>query len=117
MYAPKRIGYSYVGIELRTILAVLDNNNNLGRDRSGKQKVKYSKATKQHKLLDLPVAKNTKWRTQLVLDAVECVKDPELFPFDPAIPELLFPFDLPENVAAVPRPSRDVLARRDRYRV
>lgn len=116
MYAPKRIGYSYVGIELRSILAVLDNNHNLGREKSGKQKVKYSKATKQFSLVDVPTAKDNKWCKDLVLQAVECVKDKSLYPFNPDISEVLFPFDLPSSVSAVSRPSREELAEKKRYR-
>lgn len=116
MYAPKRIGYSYVGMELRTILAVLDNNSNLNREKSGKKKIKYSKATKKHTLVDLPAAKDIQWCKDLVSQAVECVVDKSLFPFHPEISELLFPFDLPTSVAAVPRPSRAELIVQEKYR-
>jgi hypothetical protein len=117
VYAPKRISYTYVGLELRTILAVLDHNNNLGRAKTGLTDYKYSKATKQWKLVEQSTPKNQKWRADLVDLAVKLVQDGDLFPYDPAITEHLFPFDLPETIAAVPKPTREELAAKKKFRV
>jgi hypothetical protein len=90
---------------------------NRGRSKTGKSDFKYSKATKQWKLVERSTPKNHQWRADLVAQAVMLVQDGDLFPFQPEISELLFPFDLPDNIAAVPKPTREELNAKKKYRV
>jgi hypothetical protein len=117
IYAPKRIGYSYAGMVLRTILAVLDTNYNVNRAKSGIVKCKYSKATKQYKLVEQPVPKSHKWRKDLVSLTVDFAIGKIDIPYDPKITELLFPHDLPDTIAVVPKPTRDELAQAKKFRL
>jgi hypothetical protein len=106
MYAPKRIAYTYEGLVVRTILAVLDHNNNQGRKVIG-EKVDYSKVTKEYKLHDKYEEKNQSWRKDLVKKCVEFVVNPDLITFNPEIDEFLIPFDIPDNIVptSVVKPS------------
>jgi hypothetical protein len=106
MYAPKRIAYTYEGLVVRTILAVLDHNSNQGRKVIG-EKVDYSKVSKEYKLHDKYEEKDQSWRKDLVQKCVEYVRNPELITFNPEIDKFLIPFDLPDNIVptSVVKPS------------
>lgn len=97
VYAPKRIAYTYEGMVVRTILAVLDHNTNVGRKVIG-EKMEYAKVSKEYKLYDQYEEKDQTWRKELVQKCVEFVRDPELITFNPDIDQFLMPFDLPKNI-------------------
>jgi hypothetical protein len=116
VYAPKRIAYSYSGMVLRTILAVLDHNNNVGREVVG-ERVRYNKVSKRYFLGDQYAAKSSQWRTDLVNKIVDFTKNPSLIEFNPDVEELLFPFPIPKNIAVgVPKPTIQELREEPRYR-
>jgi hypothetical protein len=113
VYAPKRIAYTYEGLVVRTILAVLDHNFNVGREVVG-DKVDYNKVSKEYKLHDKYQSKDQSWRRDLVKKCVEFVTNPELITFNPEIDKLLIPFDLPDNIVpiGIQRPSIDELRKK-----
>lgn len=115
VYSPKRIIYSYTGMVLRNILAILDHNQNLGRKLIG-QKVRYSKATKQYKLEDVFEKKSEQWRKDLVQKIVRSATEESLCIVDPEKQKVLFPFDLPKNIAPIERPTLASLVAKDKYR-
>jgi hypothetical protein len=108
VYAPKRISYTYEGMVIRTILAIIDHNENVGRKVIGDQ-LKYSKATKEYKLQEKYQAKDESWRLALVQDCVKFVTDDKFIEFSPDFDELLKPFDLPKTIAAAEKPSLEKL--------
>jgi hypothetical protein len=104
VYAPKRISYSYEGMVTRTILAIIDHNENVGRQVIGDQS-KYSKATKEHKLQARYEAKDESWRRELVQNCVKFVTNDHFVEFNPDLDALLMPFDLPKSIAQSEKPS------------
>lgn len=82
---------------VRTILAVLDHNTNVGRQVIG-EKMEYAKVSKEYKLYDQYEEKDQTWRKELVQKCVEFVRNPELITFNPDIDQFLIPFDLPNNI-------------------
>jgi diphthamide synthase subunit DPH2 len=115
VYSPKRIVYSYTGMVLRTILAILDHNNNVGR-KVKSQVRKYSKATKQWKLRDVYETKKDQWRLDLVQKIVSSATNKEMCEVSPAIQKILFPFELPKNIAPIEKPTMAELIAKDQYR-
>jgi hypothetical protein len=115
VYCPKRIVYLYKGMVLRNILAVLDNNNNLGR-KVIKKKLYYSKATKQYFEKDVYEPKSGKWRLNLVDKITQAVSDTTLLVISDKVKELLYPWSIPKNIAQVEKPSKEELAKKRQYR-
>jgi hypothetical protein len=113
MYASKETYFSYSGMVLRTILAVIDHNSNIGREKVGTKWV-YSNAKKTMVEKAKYAPKSNQWRVQLLDEIVRfSTTEPELVEFDPAVEELLFPFHLPKNMTGLERPSRaELLAAR-----
>jgi hypothetical protein len=118
MYASKETYFSYSGMVLRTILAVLDHNSNIGREKIGTKWV-YSNAKKVMVEKAKYAPKSDTWRFQLLDEIVRfSTTDPDLVEFDPQVEELLFPFHLPKNMTGLERPPQAELmaARRSRNR-
>ncbi|CAB3382622.1 Hypothetical predicted protein [Cloeon dipterum] len=109
IYAPKRMAFSYHGMVLRTILAAMDTNNNVGREIVGTG-MRYSKGQKAYVLLNKYEDKSDKWRKNLVNRIVQYVANPSLIDEDEAeIMQLLFPLDVPDNIAQVEKPPKETL--------
>jgi hypothetical protein len=93
---------------IRTILAIIDHNENVGRKVIGDE-LKYSKATKEYKLQDKYETKDESWRLALVQDCVKFVTDEKFIENCPDFDELLKPFDLPKTISACEKPSLEEL--------
>lgn len=118
MYASKETQFSYSGMVLRTILAVMDHNSNIGRAKIGTKWV-YSNAKKTMVEKAKYAPKSDVWRKKLLDDIVVfSTSDPELVEFDPQVEELLYPFHLPKNMTGLARPTHAefIAARRSRIR-
>jgi hypothetical protein len=92
----------------RTILAIIDHNENVGRRVIGDQ-LKYSKATKEIKLQAKYEAKDESWRLELVQNCVKFVTNDYFAEFNPDYDELLKPFDLPKTISGSEKPSMEEL--------
>jgi hypothetical protein len=89
---------------IRTILAIIDHNENVGRAVIGDE-IRYSKATKEYKLQAKYEAKDESWRRELVQNCVKFVTNDYFVEFNPDYDELLKPFDLPKTIAQSEKPS------------
>jgi hypothetical protein len=104
-YASKEIYFSYTGMVLRNILAVMDHNLNLGREQIG-ERVVYCPAKKEYVIKPTFGPKDESWRIDLADKIVKfATTEPNLVEFDPRIEELLFPFDLPANITGLEKPT------------
>jgi hypothetical protein len=65
VYCSKRSYFSIPGTIYRTILAILDFNNNVNRPKAGTPQVHYSKASSSYVLRDTYANKNESWRHNL----------------------------------------------------
>jgi len=113
-YASKETQFSYQGMILRHILAVLDHNYNVGRAKTG-TKIVYSPARKEYVEKAVFAPKDDSWKyaiLQIILKFSST--NPEIIEFNPAVEELLFPFHLPKNITGLEKPTtKDFLERRD----
>lgn len=108
VYAPKRICYSYEGMVVRTILAIIDHNSNVGREAVG-EKMKYSKPTKEYRMQTTYEEKDDTWRRELVQNCVKFVTDSHFIEFNPDWDAMLMPLDIPQNTAVGEKPSVEAL--------
>lgn len=104
-YCPKRLGFTYEGMLARTQLAILDHNNNTGREQAKTKQgeprfnTKFSKQTKTWVANRITVKKNRFWAEQLMCDAVHVWQN-EQNVTRPQIPPL------PKNIAPIPKPPK-----------
>ena len=83
-YMPKRIAFSYKGIKARTMLAILDDNFNVGRqqattkDGSKRWVVHWSKATSSFVAKQVFQEKKYDFRTDLANAIVHIVEEGKL---------------------------------------
>lgn len=99
-YTPKKSHFSYDGMVLRSMLAILDHNVNTGRGivRSG---IRYSKATKKYVEQSIRSPKCYKWRQEIVDKVCSFVGGS----VDLAIEEDPYAVNVPQNIAPNSRPS------------
>jgi len=91
---------------LRTILAVLDHNLNLGREEID-YKIVYSNARKEYVQKSVYAAKDYNWTFEIVKDIIRfATTHPDSVEFDPDVEELLFPFHLPKNITGLVKPDK-----------
>ncbi|XP_033107957.1 uncharacterized protein LOC117109688 [Anneissia japonica] len=82
-YVPKRIAFSYEGMVARTMLAALDNNNNVGRrqstDSMGEKqwKVQWSKRTKSFVVKQVVDLKDYSFRKELTDASLDRLQNSE----------------------------------------
>lgn len=98
-YLPKKSHFSYNGMVLRGMLAILDHNLNLNRDicRTG---VRYSKSTKKYVVRNIRVSKDYTWRQDMTEKVCAFVRGE----IDLSIDEDPYLVEVPKNIAPVPRP-------------
>jgi hypothetical protein len=111
MYTPKRIQYPCVGMVMRSILAILDHNANVSRKIIGQSTV-YSKAKKCYVLKNKYEYKCNMWKEELVQRILNFVYEPNSVPYNPEIDKLLFPFEIPERMVEVSKPTSDEILKK-----
>lgn len=105
-FLPKRLHFGYVGMCLRSIIAILDHNNNVGR-KAKSQKAQYSKVSARWVLKNVYELKTSTWKRDILSEVLACV----VTPVSSDLPSVTKPADLPANIAPVPRPSIEALRR------
>ena len=104
-WALKSYHFSYLGMVMRSQLAVLDFNSGYGleqaRTKSGKKKcnVGFSKITKTWSSKPIKAKKDNSYLKEMVQETIECAASKTTLPI-PVIPSL------PENIANVPKPNK-----------
>ena len=104
-YMPKRIHFSYEGMFLRSTIAAMDHNNNLGKKKIGEKK-QFSKATKSWTLKSRYSSCIIDWKKdaiQRILSASKAGSIPQVEPLN---------LTLPKNIAPFSCPSVDILRKR-----
>ena len=106
-YVPKRLHFSFLGMNLRTCLAYLDHNYNIQRGKNrNTYKYQYSKVSGKWIARETYAPKEYSWRKELLQDAVTL----RLFGISP--PDCDPPFGdipFPRNIAPVPMPAKEAL--------
>lgn len=97
-YVPKRIHFSYRGMFLRSILAIIDNNYNVGRPVVGGD-VQYSKSIKQWHYKNKYREKTDEWRSE-IRDTILHFNDCSLLPDEPE-----YNRSLPKNIYNTEKPT------------
>jgi hypothetical protein len=105
-YTPKRVHFSNKGMVMRSILAIMDHNANLNRNKVF-DVAQYSKASKSWILKSRKEEKSGLWRDDLMSAVYDTVVSETIH----AVP-LHIDLPVPENIAPVPRPSMEELRRR-----
>jgi THAP domain len=103
-YMPKRVHFTYDGMTLRSMLAILDHNANIGRAVTG-ESVRYSKATKKWVLRSKFEKKSNLWREDLLAKISDVASG--ISPL-PCTQEADHP-PIPQNIAAFPKPTLETL--------
>lgn len=109
-YAPKRLHFGFVGMNMRVCLAYIDHNNNVGRQRLETNKFMFSRVTKQWVARTCFAKKDTTWRKDLLRNAL-LIKLTGSMPPDCQPP--FFHISHPKNIfiEKYPMPSKDELLR------
>lgn len=95
-YVPKRIHFSYNGMYIRSILAILDHNFNIDREVVGGD-VQFSKASKRWHFKNKYEKKDYSWKSSLLHEIVN---------YDPKtdkLPEVCF--EVPKNIYKTEKPT------------
>ncbi|KAF4530368.1 hypothetical protein B566_EDAN018171 [Ephemera danica] len=110
---PKRLHFSYEGTMMRSTLAVLDHNYNVGRKVTG-SKVVWSKASKSYIVKNVYEKKSNQWRKDILNSVMSCLSNPEQFSESnsPAVQKLFQPYEIPANIAPVEKPVLEDLLRK-----
>lgn len=111
-YKPKRNHFSYDGMVARTILSILDFNNNIGRSKKG-TKLKFSKPLKKWVSVNVYDSKIHKWRKDILERVILVVKGKLRLELenDPHCAT-----SVPKCIAPVPRPnSQEMMHRFSRF--
>ena len=74
-YCPKRIHFSYKAMECRTMLAAMECNYNVNRDKKLSQYVRFSKHAKGYVLRNVYDEKDYSWRQDILADILENAAD------------------------------------------
>jgi hypothetical protein len=110
-YASKEVYFTYDGMVLRTILAAMDHNHGIGREKIG-ERVAFCPAKKTHVIKPTFAPKSQQWRVSLVEDVVKFAStEPDLVEFSPEMETTLFPFNLPDTITG-PTPTVEELRAR-----
>ena len=108
-YCPKRQHFSYEGMQARTMLAMLDHNNNTGREQattsSGTERFKYewSKISKTWVVKPISVGKDYTYLVRL-LERVVQVRQEKI-----SLPPIRKPEGIPANIAPEPMPGKKLM--------
>jgi hypothetical protein len=105
-YASKETYFSYTGMLLRTILAILDHNSNLGRHVVG-TKIVFSPSRKEFVEKNVYEEKSDAWRHEIARDILLfATEQPNLVVFSPDIEEELYPFHIPDTIHGLTKPNK-----------
>ncbi|XP_073713994.1 uncharacterized protein [Misgurnus anguillicaudatus] len=113
-YAEKRRHFTYVSMQARLQLSVIDHNLNVDRQQdrtqSGKEKynVIYSKQSKQWVVRKLYESTSQDFRKELVQQVIQRRIDKSVRLGDPAF-HIHPPVSIPTNIAPTPKPNKDDL--------
>lgn len=99
-YLPKKSAFSYDGMVLRGMLAIIDHNENVGRV-VRRTETRYSKITKKYVERVIREDKCYNWR-KILIDKVLAFVRGDL---DVSIEDDPHLVDVPQNIAPIPRPS------------
>lgn len=101
-YTPKRVHFSFKGMMIRSMLAILDHNNNIGRKKV-RESVRYSKSQKKWVYVPVYQAKNNNWRKELVDNICTVVRG------QVKLDEMLYidNIELPQNIAPISKPTME----------
>lgn len=105
-YVPKRLHFNFLSMNMRTILAYLDHNNNVERELKHNCKYQFSKVTGKWVARRLYLSKTYSWRRDLMKEAVQ-LRISGILPHDCEAPFSHIPH--PRNIAPVPMPSKEDL--------
>lgn len=105
-FLPKRLHYGYIGMFLRSIIAILDHNNNVGR-KAKSQRPQYSKVSGRWVMKNVYEPKTSTWKCNIVSRVLSHFMDPG----SSVLPRVTKPANIPANIAPVPRPSIQDLKR------
>ena len=70
-YAPKRLHFGFIGMNMRMCLAYIDHNNNIGRQQLKSNKFLFSRVTNRWVARSCFAKKDLTWRQDIVRDALK----------------------------------------------
>jgi hypothetical protein len=108
MYIPKRVSFSVGGTIDRSILAALDNNNNVGREMVGTRLV-YSKKSQRWIWKSIYSEKSPRWLIDLHTTILDIENTPQMGEYEEEFFRLFHFQPVPESSAPIPRPDEDNL--------
>ncbi|KAF4531013.1 hypothetical protein B566_EDAN009757 [Ephemera danica] len=109
-YTPKRTHYSLNGYVMRSLIPIIDHNNNTQRKIVATYP-QYSKAAKGWVLKNRYEKKSYSWRDNLMKSFKFYCYNPTKIPDCTEIDKILFPFKAPKNIAPFPCGSKDEMSR------
>ncbi|XP_063042261.1 uncharacterized protein LOC134436841 [Engraulis encrasicolus] len=111
-YTQKRLHFFYSFMKARTLLSVMDHNENVGREQATTSegnprfKLVYPKQSKKWVARKIYEPTTQTFRTDLVERVLERRMDPTVKLKDPSS-SVQQPSTIPANIAAIPRPDKD----------
>lgn len=97
-YMPKRIHLKYSGMHMRSIIAILDHNSNVGKTMIG-DKMVYSKPLGHYTIKNRYSSTTNDWRAEIMQNIKEKAKENIIFQSQ----EQLIP--VPKNIISTPKPD------------